>query len=209
MAKRRKVSMSFTIEPEIVEFINNSVQGKSFSHKISIIFHEWITFKNSLVMYEDNAQVKSGDPTIINPNATRIYSCSAFFYGWDVVNCKYLDDLHEVFQELKWNLKRLPKSERLVTEKFLPLIRAKGYDVQIVDEPHHDIYDIWIAPEAISSKANCSKCKHLINIRNYVEDALRDVEENVILQNLISVYDERLTEDAQNMYDEVKNGTNN
>lgn len=195
--KRRKVGMSFTVEPEMLEFINSTVEARSFSHRMAIVIQEWITFKNALVMYEDSSQTKTGEPTLINPNATRVYSCSAFFYGWDIMNCNYLDEISEIFAQLRWNVKRLPKSERLVVEKFLPLVRERGFDVQIVDQPQDDIYDVWIAPKFAPSKANCAKCKHLLTLQEYIDNALNDIEENIILRNLGNIYDQKIKQDVE------------
>ena len=141
---RKKVAVSCSMKPGLIDLVEANGEGKSFSAKVEYLLEAYLKQRGILVVYDCEDSRETGEPRQLQENVERLYAYACFQKGWS--------DLGEALRK-KYHLPEPIGAEMEVVQK----LSQAGYLVQVVNDPEHDIYlDIWVAEKGKST--TCSAC---------------------------------------------------
>jgi len=152
--KSRKMAVSLSMSPEVMEVVDRIGHGNSFSAKLEWIVHELKRRAEALVHYDNEQQWESGEPTLLWPTARRIYSVAPFGTG-----AEHVEEYEVACNALALAL-GTGKKKTLDVGKVTNELQALGYAVQVVQDAEHDVLDVWVA-KGDSDDVLCKGCSKL------------------------------------------------
>ena len=170
--EERRLPVCISMGPTMHAAIDNAIAAGGFSLKVEIALNEWMIYKQQLVQYHTAEQKAAGTPVLLNAFAERVYACSDFQTGYSYHGGRYAEVVQELIDNIETH-KTSTKTQVWVNDVLAPVLRSRGFIVQVVDEVESDLYDVWMCDSLMGEAGkHCGSCSVVNEIGEYI-DALR------------------------------------
>jgi len=163
---QKKIILSLSLSPEIIDSINAIKIPGSFSHKLEKCLHDYFLLDNQLVQYQDDAQKWNCTPVISKQGAERLYMSSSNGSGYQYRESKHAPKIQEIIDSFVGRSKHNPQ---FVSATVAPALRNAGFIIQIIDEITYDLYDVWFYYPDTAENGTCNNCRVIKEIQDYLQ----------------------------------------